>query len=241
LARFRLYPAAIQHFQTALAANPASDEAAYDLAAAYAQAGEYNQARAALQRLSPAAMKTSDYLALLADVALQQERPADAIEALRQAILNSPDHDQYYVSLALAYLQAGDAEQAYTTLQSGLRRIPDSGRLYWGLGIASVARSSDADAETYLKKAIDLMPASESAFLALGMFYYQTGRLIEARDMLDRYVAAFPHPAMDVSRIRATLDSAVSGGVAGQSAARLGPEARQEFCRLALTLATAGR
>jgi tetratricopeptide (TPR) repeat protein len=240
LARFRLYPAAILHFQTALAANPASDEAAYDLAAAYAQAGQYEKALAALQRLSPAATKTNDYLALFADVALHQERPGDAIQALRQVILNSPDNDQYYVSLALAYLQAGDAAQAYTTLQSGLRRIPDSGRLYWGLGIASVARGSDADAEAYLKKAIDLMPTSESAFLALGMFYYQTGRIGEARDMLDRYVAAFPSPAMDVSRIRETLDSAVSDA-AGQRAARLGPEARQEFCRLALTLAAAGR
>jgi len=240
LARFRLYPAAIQHFQAALAANPSSDEAAYDLAAAYAQTGDYGQARDALERLSPTARKTNDYLALAADVALHEGRTAEAIAGLQQAITHSPDDDQYYVSLALAQLQAGDPDPAYATLQRGLQRVPDSGRLYWGLGVASVVRGDDRQAESHLQRALDLMPASERAFLALGMFYYQAGRLADARAMLDRYAAAFAQPSMDVSKIRETLDLAASAGDRG-ARGPLTPGARRQFWELAMRLAASGR
>lgn len=241
LARFRLHPEAIQHFQAALAANPSSDEAAYDLAAAYAQTGDYHNAGEALRRLLPAAQKTNDYLTLFADVALHQGRTAEAIDALRQAIARSPDRDDYYVSLALAQLQAGDPDQAAVTLQRGLQRVPDSGRLYWALGVASVARGDDVQAESQLKKALDLMPASESAFLALGMFYYEAGRIADAREMLDRYIAAFPQPAMDVSKIRATLDAAAPGPAGHQRGTGLDSEGRRQFCELAIRLAAAAR
>jgi tetratricopeptide (TPR) repeat protein len=241
LARFRLYPAAIQHFEAALAANPSSDEAAYDLAAAYSQTREYSKALQALQRLSPGARKANDYLVLLADVALHQGRIADAIGALGQAITNSPDNDEYYVSLALAQLQAGDADEAYATVQRGLLRVPDSGRLYWGLGVTSVARGDDSQAEAYLKKAMELMPSSESAVLALGMFYYQAGRIADAREMLDRYTAVFPQPSMDVSKIRETLAGAPSGLDRGLKGAKLSPDARRQFCELAVSLAASGR
>ncbi len=241
LARFGLYPAAIQRFQAALAADPSSDEAKYDLAAAYSQVGEYSKAFEALNGLSPAARKMPDSLALFADVALHQGRPADAIDALEEAIRTSPDDDRHYVSLALVELQAGDPNQAHATLRRGLRRLPGSGRLQWGLGIVSVARGNDVDAESYLKKAMELMPTSENSVLALGMFYYAAGRLADAREMLDRYTAAFPHPSMDVTRIRATLDAARAGGDRGQHAARLDPDARRQFTELAVRLAAPRR
>jgi hypothetical protein len=65
--------------------------------------------------------------------------------------------------------------------------------------------------------------------------------MAEAREMLERYMAAFPHPSMDVSKIRETLDSAVSASDRGSRAARLGPDARRQFSQLALSLATAQR
>jgi tetratricopeptide (TPR) repeat protein len=242
LARFRLYPAAIQHFRTALAADPTSDEAQYDLAAAYAETGDYGKALDSLQRLSPPAQKGNDYLALFADVSLHQGRSAEAIKALSQAVANSPDDDQYYLSLSLAQLQAGDPQQAYATLQRGLARVPDSGKLYWGLGVTSVALGEDTRAESYLKKAMNLAPARESSFLALGIFYYESGRIADARDMLERYSAAFPHPSMDVSKIRETLNAAAPADARVQAAAtRLSADGRRQFCELALTLASFDR
>ena|SRR3989440_6298031 len=64
LAEFRLYPAAIRHFEDAVRANPASDEARYNLANAQFQNHEEAQALESLQQASPEAQKDDSYLAL---------------------------------------------------------------------------------------------------------------------------------------------------------------------------------
>src|SRR5256884_710755 len=54
LARYRLYDDAIQHFQSALHANPDSDDVKFDLTDAYFRKGLYAQALEAAQQVSPA-------------------------------------------------------------------------------------------------------------------------------------------------------------------------------------------
>jgi tetratricopeptide (TPR) repeat protein len=240
LARFRLYPAAIHHFEDAVAANPASDEARYNLANAQFQNREADHALESLQQVSPEAQKDDAYLALLGDIYARTGHTAEALKVLRQAILHSPDNDQYYFSLALAELRADDAGQAYRTLRQGLARVPDSGSLYWGLGVVSILRGDASLGETYLKKALDLAPSRESTFTALGVFYYEVGRITEARKVLERYSEIFPHGSMDVDRIRETLDAAHASSKAAKTAG-LSPEARREFYHLALTLAEEDR
>ncbi len=240
LAQFRLYPAAIRHFQDAIAANPSSDEARYNLANALFQNHEEAQALESLQQASPEAQKDDSYLALLGDIYAHVGRTADAVRVLRQAIFNSPDNDQYYFSLALAQLRADDSASADTTLQQGLARVPDSGMLYWGLGVVSIVRSDANRGESYLKKAIDLAPSRESTFTTLGIFYYEAGRIAEARDVLQRYSEIFPHGSIDVGRIRETLDAAAVSTKSPKTAS-LSPKARREFYQLALTLAEQDR
>jgi tetratricopeptide (TPR) repeat protein len=240
LAQFRLYPAAIRHFQDAIAANPASDEARYNLANAQFQNHEETQALESLQQATPEAQRDDAYLALLGDIYAHMGRTADAIRVLRQAILNSPDNDQYYFSLALAQLRADSPARAYTTLQQGLARVPDSGMLYWGLGVVSILRSDANRGESYLKKAIDLAPSRESTFTALGIFYYEAGRIAEAREVLERYSEIFPHGSIDVDRIRQTLDAA-RVSINSPKTVGLSLEARREFYQLALTLAEQDR
>jgi tetratricopeptide (TPR) repeat protein len=95
LAEFRLYPAAIRHFEDAVRANPASDEARYNLANTQFQ-NEEAQALESLQQASPEAQKDDSYLALLGDIYARIGRSRDATRVLGQAIENSPDNDQYY-------------------------------------------------------------------------------------------------------------------------------------------------
>src|SRR5260370_11661199 len=61
LAGFQLYPAAIEHFQAALAANPSSDEAAYDLANAYFQNQDDSKALQTLTQGSVDAKNQGDH------------------------------------------------------------------------------------------------------------------------------------------------------------------------------------
>ena len=89
-------------------------------------------------------------------------------------------------------------------------------------------------------KAIELAPSRESTFTALGIFYYEAGRISEAREVLERYSQIFPHGSIDVDRIRQTLDAAPVSGNSGKTVG-LSPDARREFYQLALTLAEQDR
>jgi tetratricopeptide (TPR) repeat protein len=240
LAGFQLYPAAIEHFQAALAANPSSDEAAYDLANAYFQNHDDSKALQSLQQVSVDAKNDGAYLALLGDVYMRLGRTGDAAQVLRKAILTSPDNDEYYLSLALAQLHAGDTGDAYMTLQRGLARVPDSGILHWGAGVTSVVQGDARRGETYLKKAVELAPR-ESAFMTLGVFYYEAGRINEAREVLRRCSEMFPKGSVDVAGIGATLDAASVTRTSAAQVAELPPHARQEFYQIALQLAERDR
>jgi superkiller protein 3 len=202
LARFGLYPAAIQHFQEAISANPLSDEARYNLANAQYLNRQYGNALQSLQSVSPAAQKDDAYLALQGDIYAHLGRIEDAIRSLGQAIANSPDNDQYYFSMALAHFRADDLHHAHRTLLQGLARVPDSGILHWGLGVVFIMRGDANQGESYLKKAVDLAPSRESALSSLGIFYYEVGRIAEAREILQRYTEVFPHGSIDVGKIR---------------------------------------
>jgi len=52
--------------------------------------------------------------------------------------------------------------------------------LYWGLGVVSILKGDASRGESYLKKAIELAPSRESTFTALGIFYYEAGRIRSA-------------------------------------------------------------
>jgi tetratricopeptide (TPR) repeat protein len=142
--------------------------------------------------------------------------------------------------LALTELRADNPARAYTTLEQGLTRVPDSGMLYWGLGVVSILKGDASRGESYLKKAIELAPSRESIFTALGIFYYEAGRIGEAREVLERYSQIFPHGSIDVERIRQTLDAAPVSGNSGKTVG-FSPDARREFYQLALTLAEQDR
>jgi Flp pilus assembly protein TadD len=241
LAQFRLYPAAIQHFQDAITANPSSDEARYNLANTQFLSHENAKALQSLQQISPSGQKEDGYLGLLGDIYARLGRTAEAAQSLRQAILNSPDNDQYYLSLAFAQLRADETKNAEATLRQGLARVPDSGVLYWGLGVVSILQGDARKGEVCLKKAVDLAPARESTLTALGIFYYEVGRIEEAREVLRRYTEVFPHGSIDVDKIRQTLDSAPVSKNTSRKSSELSANARREFYQLALMLAEENR
>jgi len=236
LARFHLYPAAIQHLQEALALNPESDEVRYDLANACFQKHDDAQALHVLLG-STNAEHDSEYMALLGDVNARLGNTEDAIDAFRKAILASPDTDEYYLSLSLTQLKTNHVGDAYATLQRGLTLVPDSGILHWGAGLAFVLQGDAKQAEAYLKKAVELAPSRESVLMALGIFYYEAGRIAEARDVLNRCHEQFPD-GVDLSGVGAILDAA-----SAQTAqvAALSLHSRQEFYNLALKIAEQDR
>lgn len=233
LAQHGLLPEAVRHFQAALTANPGSDDAKYDLADAYFQMRDYAGALEVIQQVSPGAQNDDAYLALAGDIFAHAGRTADAVRVLEEAVRRNPDNDQDALSLALAQMQTGTAAAAEKTLRQGLAHTPDSGRLYWGLGIVSVIEGRNREAESYLARAIDLLPDWPAGYSALGTFYYETGQISKARETLGRYQQLFPHGALDVSRIQATLAHARDASTVPPS---LPAEARLRFLGIAAAL-----
>jgi tetratricopeptide (TPR) repeat protein len=233
-ARYHLYDDAIRHFQSALQANPNSDDAQFDLADALFRKGRYTDALAALQNVSADEQKDDSFLALLGDIEAHVGDDARASEVFRRAINRSPDNDQYYLSLTLVQLRDKDLDGAEQTLQNGLARVPGSGKLVWGMGLVSVLRGNATQAAERLERAVELMPEWSGSYSTLGVFYYQIGQVEKAREVLNRFKGSNAG-GLDVGRIEQVLSKAPATTPAtGQSIPMV---ARQQVLQLALMIA----
>lgn len=234
LASYRLYDDAIQHFQAALQANQDSDDVKFDLADAYFRKGRYAEALNAAEKVSAAGQTDDAFLSLLGDIEAHAGDTARAIEIFRDAINRNPDNDQYYLSLALVQLRDNDLSSAEQTLQKGLARVPASGKLAWGLGLTSVLRGNAPQATEHLEHAVDLLPEWAGSYSTLGVFYYQTGQLEKAREVLDRFKGSNTG-GLDVSRIEEALSKAPPNAAASGQAIPMA--ARQQMLQFALLIA----
>jgi len=234
LARYRLYDDAIQHFQAALRANADSDDLKFDLATAYFRQGKYADALDATQKVSAAGRQDDAFLALLGDIEAHVGETAKAAEIFRNAITRNPDNDQYYLSLTLLQLRDNDLTGAEQTLQKGLARIPGSGKIVWGLGLVSVLRGNAKQAAAHLEQAVDLLPEWVGSYSTLGVFYFQTGQIEKAREVLNRFKGSNAG-GLDVGRIEETLSKAPANALAAGQPIPL--VARQQLLQLALLIA----
>jgi tetratricopeptide (TPR) repeat protein len=234
LARYHLFDDAIQHFQSALRSNPDSDDVKFDLANAYFRKGQYSAALDAAHQVSAAGQGDDAFLSLLGDIEAHAGDPASAMEIFRSAISRNPDNDQYYLSLTLIQLRQGDINGAEQTLQKGLTRIPSSGKLIWGTGVVSVLQGNSAQAAERLERAVDLLPEWAGSYSMLGVFYFQTGQIDKAREVLNRFKGSNAG-GLDVNRIEETLSKApTNGDSSGQS---MPLAARQQLLQFALLIA----
>jgi tetratricopeptide (TPR) repeat protein len=235
LARYHLYDDAIEHFRTALSANPESDDVKFDLADAYFRKGLYNEALHTLQQVSPQGQQDDALLALLGDVQAHLGDTVRAASIFRDAITRNPDNDQYYLSLTLVELRENDTAAAEQTLQKGLARIPASGKILWGLGIVSALEGNMAQAAERLERAVDLLPEWTGSYSTLGAFYYQTGQFDKAREVLNRFKGSHAGGGLDVNRIEEALARAPA--TSSSSPEPMSRVARQQLLQLALSLA----
>jgi tetratricopeptide (TPR) repeat protein len=234
LARFRLYDDAIPHFQSALRANPDSDDVKFDLADAFFRKGLYSQALETVQSISAHGQQDDAALSLTGDIYAHLGDMGKAEEIFRNAITRNPDNDQYYLSLTLVQLRQGDADAAEATLQKGLSRMPSSGKMLWGLGIVSVLQGKMEQAAQRFERAVELLPEWPGSYSTLGVFYFETGQIDKAREVLNRFKGSNAG-GLDVNRIEEALSKTPpSSAPAG---APMPMAARQQLLQLALALA----
>ena len=208
LARYHLYDDAIRHFQNALRIDADSDDVKFDLADAYFRKGLYEQALDIAQQVSTLGQRDDAYLALLGDIRAHLGQSSQAAEIYKNAIERNPDNDQSYLSLALLELRQNKLKSTEQTLQQGLARIPASGKLLWGQGLLAALEGNTAQAAERLEQAVDLLPEWSGSYSTLGVFYYQTGRIDKAREVLNRFKGSGAGGGLDVGRIEEALQKA---------------------------------
>jgi tetratricopeptide (TPR) repeat protein len=233
LARFRLYDDAITHFQSALRANPDSDDVKFDLADAYFRSAMYSQALETAQGVSTQGQQDDALLSLLGDIYAHMGNTARAEEIFRSAIARNPDNDQYYLSLSLVALRQNDPIGAEAVLQKGVARIPSSGKIFWGLGIVSVLQGKTEQAAQRFERSVELLPEWAGSYSTLGVFYYETGQIDKAREVLNRFKGSSAG-GLDVNRIEEALARAPQSP---SPASPMPVEAQQQLLQLALLLA----
>jgi tetratricopeptide (TPR) repeat protein len=234
LARYHLYDAAVQHFQAALQANPESDDVKFDLANADFRLRLYAQALDVANSISPTGQKDDSVQQLLGDIYMHMGDTAHATDTFTTSILRNPDNDQNYLSLALLQLHSGKVAEAQKTLRAGLARVPASGKLHWGQGLVAALQGLSAQAAHEFELAVELLPEWPGGYSTLGVFYFQTGQVEKAREVLNRFKASSVGTTLDTDRIEQTLARASSAPAVSQP---LNEANREQFLQMALTLA----
>ena len=208
LARYGLYDDAIQHFQAALQSKPGSNDINFDLADAYFRKTRYSDALDAAMQVTQEGRKDDAYLALLGDIYAHLGDTARAEQLYRSAITRNPDNDQCYLSLALLQFRGNDIPAAKQTLLNGQARIPGSGKIMWGLGLASAINGDTPGAAKQLERAVEMLPEWPGAYSTLGVFYFQTGQITKATEVLDRFKSSSARAGLDTNRIEEVLAQA---------------------------------
>jgi len=234
LARFRLYDDAIAHFQRALKANADSDDVKFDLADALFRRGLYTQALDVVQQVSQAGQQDDAVLALLGDIYAHLGDSTRAAEVYLNAINRSPDNDQYYLSLSLVQLRQNDLAGAEQTLRKGLTRTPGSGKVVWGLGVVAVMKGNSKEAAERLERAVDLLPEWMGSYSTLGIFYYESGQIDKAREVLDRFKGSHAG-GLDIGRLEETLAQAPA--TSSKASSPMPMNSRLQFLQMALSIA----
>lgn len=235
LARYSLYSDAIQQFLAAEQSAPDSDDIRYDLANAYFRKGLYRDALGAADQVSVKGQEDDAFLALLGDIYAHLGDAERAQDLLQRGIKRNPDSEQNYLSLALLNLRQDKLSLAKQTLVQGQTRIPGSGKIIWGLGLVAALEGQTARATEQLERAVEMMPEWPGAYSTLGVFYYETGQLAKAKDVLDRFKDSGARGSLDVNRIEETLAQAPASGSTGDEA--LSSTKRQQLLQIALYLA----
>ncbi len=235
LARYHLYDEAIQHFHAALQANPESDEVKFDLADAYFRKRLYPQALDAAGQVSEKGRQDDAYLALLGDIYTHLGDTARAEEIYRDAISRNPDNDQDYLALALLQFRQNNVAGAKETLLKGQARVPGSGKILWGLGIASVLEGNTAKAADQFERTMDILPEWPGSYSTLGVFYFETGQIDKAKEVLDRFKSSSAAGGLDVNKIEQVLSQAPATAPTGDQPMTMAN--REQLLQLALSLA----
>lgn len=188
------YKEAAAAFRLAVTYDPANTDAYNYMAQAYLATGDSTRAIAAYKlsltvfqsKLSTATSSTTqdEVQVNLANIYIQEERPADAEKALRGAIKTNPQNVVAPYTLGQMFLQQNRPEDAEPFLRSAVKLSPKDGNAYYGLGLSLSQQGKTSDAIDALKKATSLKTDFVAAIYELGNAYAADGQKELAQEQI---------------------------------------------------------
>ena len=190
----------VPYLERASQLNPSDDDNSYELAVAYADAGNPDrartQARSLLLRRQEAQKDRADLHHLLGGVEEKLGNPLEAVrEYQRAAELDPSEPDLFDWGTELLTHRA--LEPATAVFAKGNRLFPKSVRMLVALGVTWYARGSCDQATQYLVSASDLDPGNATPYLFLGKMQTVETALPETSvDRLGRFAQLQPDNAL---------------------------------------------
>jgi tetratricopeptide (TPR) repeat protein len=185
---------AIPYLAHAAQLNSSNFETAYELAMAYADAGDLDRARAQALALL-AVRETAEVHHLLGDVQEKMGDSLDAVHEYQRAAELAPT-EKYLFDWGAELLLHHAPEPALEVFTKGNHLFPESVRMLVGLGASWFARGSEEEAVRRICQAADLNPNDPVPYLFLGRMQ-EAERLPsgEVADRLRRFVTLQPQNA----------------------------------------------
>jgi Flp pilus assembly protein TadD len=180
LAQHDLFAEAIPYFELVRQSYPDSYDVGFDLANCYVEARQFPQAIEVLRALKERGHKAAELDSLLGEAYAGNQQITEAINALREATILSPQDEDNYLDLAVLCIDHDAYDLGLEILNVGLHYRPDSDRLIFQRGILHAMQSQFDLADKDFQLASKLAPEKNLSYVGLGVSYMQTGNLPEA-------------------------------------------------------------
>jgi tetratricopeptide (TPR) repeat protein len=177
------------------AAQPDSKEAVGALAKRLHAWEVWEPAHETYARVRRLAPESFEWHYLDAVVLQRLARHAEAVDALKQALVRSPEYLPARIRLAEALLDAGQLDESKALFEAVIKEPAAEPAAAVGLGRIAAARGQHDAAIAQFERAIALFPELAAAHYGLALSYRAVGRQEDARRALslhERYGARWP-------------------------------------------------
>ncbi len=195
------------YYETLVRANPKDAQAAIALAQLQFSAAKPDAAGATLQKALEQDGDNSTIRAALARLLLVQNKPADALTLVRQALVKNPKAPELLEVAGLAQLATGGVEGALASFKALVDVTPQAGSAHRELAQAYSAAHENAAALAEARAAVKLAPEDKQAELTLGSLLVTTKNFDEARQLSDAWATASPQDS-DLAELQGIIASA---------------------------------
>lgn len=208
LARDGAFQGAIEAWARVLELTPDDADALRQYAVLLWQNGEQEQADALIRRALAAQSTPNAALeAAAGDYYTLTGRREEALNRLEKAASLAPGDRTRDFALASGHLRMGRTEQAAELATELTREFPTDVRPWQVLAVAKSILGDQAGAEAAYHEWLRLAPHDPNGPANFGFFLHQTGRNLEARELLAKCTAQFPNEGMIWLNYSAVLDA----------------------------------